>query len=190
VLSLFHTLCNSLQHVRSVLSELCLHQSSGNCSQRQTFQLPLGYRTIPVPQPQQFSTNSTHLLLFQENAPCTEFLYAIQEGSVFTNWTLTKSGVTTDGHSSLVSGTRLVPMASFITARQLLLFCCKHDCFSDFLATAIFTELLPSNGWSCSCLLSGDCLAPCVYVTLLIAVLCKLLETCWLMILSKNCLIW
>jgi hypothetical protein len=35
-LSLFHTLCNSLQHVFRLISKLFLHQSCGNGSQRRT----------------------------------------------------------------------------------------------------------------------------------------------------------
>jgi hypothetical protein len=46
---------------------------------------PLGIQTVPVPQPQQFSGNSSTTLLSREDLFRTESLYVIQEGCLFTN---------------------------------------------------------------------------------------------------------
>jgi hypothetical protein len=52
-----YTVSSSLWHALSLVSLLCLHQSSGNGFQEQTL-LPLGSQTHPAPQPQQISANS------------------------------------------------------------------------------------------------------------------------------------
>jgi hypothetical protein len=49
---------------------------------------PIGSRTVPVPQTQQFSANQLPAITF---SPWTESLYTIQKGGLFTNWTTVNS---------------------------------------------------------------------------------------------------
>jgi hypothetical protein len=78
-LTLFLTLCSSLQHAPSLLGLLSLHQTSGTGFQRRTFPF-MGSRTVPVPRPQQLVThralNGNSIVLAPLHSPKSSFFWS------------------------------------------------------------------------------------------------------------------
>jgi hypothetical protein len=70
-LSLYPTLCNSLQHALSLLSLLSLHQSSSNSFQRQAFRFVSVYELSPCLRQSKYRLHLRHFSLYAESPNAT-----------------------------------------------------------------------------------------------------------------------